>query len=74
MIEPINYPTDFLSPAFFVKKPRDKQDCRFMSDMTMLNRNLQRVLHPIHNPSDIWKLIPTGTKWFAGCDMGPTIS
>ena len=48
IITPVDEPTRWVSPAFFVLKP-NKTDLRFVCDFTQLNKAIVRNVHPLPN-------------------------
>ena len=67
IIEKADYPTDWVSPSFFVPKPMGK--IRFVTDFSALNRALLRPGHPFPSPRDLIRNIPPDSKYFLKVDV-----
>ena len=67
IIEPVNYPTTWLSPAFWVAKG-DKKSVRLVTDYKEINKYIERNVHPFASAADCIKQIPDGTKYFCSAD------
>jgi len=66
VIVPVNDPTDWISPAFFVMKTDGS--VRLVTDYTKLNTYVQRPVHPFMSSADILRAIKAGSKCFAKLD------
>ena len=67
IIEPVNYPTTWLSPAFWVAKG-DKKSVRLVTDYKEINKYIECNVHPFASAADCIKQIPDGTKYFCSAD------
>jgi hypothetical protein len=69
VIVPVEEPTEWISPAFFVEKP-DGRGARMVCDFTGINRYIQRPVHPFPFPStqEILRDIGAGANFFAMLD------
>ena len=67
IIEAVNRPTTWLSPAFWVAK-QDKKSVRLVTDFSYINKYIQRNVHPFASAADCLKNIPSGTKFFCFAD------
>ena len=66
VIAHVDIPTDWCSPAFFIKKPSG--GLRLVTDFTGLNRHVRRPVHPFPAPQDIISGLSPGSKVFAKLD------
>ena len=66
VIAKVDYPTEWISPAFFVPKPDGR--VRLVTDFTGINRFISRPVHPFLCPQDIIKGILPGSKYFITLD------
>jgi hypothetical protein len=67
VITKVDYPTEWISPAFFVAKP-DGIRVRLVTDFTGLNKFISRPVHPFLCPQDIIKGILPTSKYFITLD------
>ena len=67
IIEPVEHPTDWVSPAFFVPKP-DGKNIRLVTDFSKLNDYVKRPIHPFPSVDDIKRKIPNGSTLFCKLD------
>ena len=67
IIEKVDHPTDWISPAMFIPKAGG-QGVRLVSDLTGLNKYVKRPVHPFPSAADIATSIPANSKWFAVLD------
>ena len=63
---PLSEPSDFCHIAFFVPKPNGK--VRLVCDLSGLNRQIQRPVHPFLSSHSILKEIDPNAKFFAKLD------
>ena len=63
---PVDEVTDWISPAFFVPKP--KGGVRLVTDFTKLNLYTKRPVHPFPCATDIARAIPATAKYFCKLD------
>ena len=72
IIEPVDTPTDWCSPGFFVPKeqsdPKAEPKVRLVTNFTHLNKHVQRPVHPFPSARDIVSNIPADSKFFAKLD------
>ena len=61
---PIDEPTDWISPGFFVEKDGGK-GLRLFTDFSNLNQWVQRPVHPFPCTQEIIQNIPAGSRVFA---------
>jgi hypothetical protein len=66
VITPVDQPTQWISPAFFVPKPDGR--ARLVTDYTALNRYVDRPVHPFPSPQDVIKAIDSSSTCFAKLD------
>ena len=66
IIERVNHPTKWISPAFFTSKPDG--GLRFVTDYSNLNQYVERPIHGFPSPEEITAWIPNGCKYFAKMD------
>ena len=69
VIEKVNYPTGWCSPAFFVPKANNV-DVRLETDFTYVNKRVVRPVHPFPSSTDIMQAIPSDAYVFAKLDHG----
>ena len=67
IIEPIEHPTDWVSPSFFVPKP-DRKNIRMVTDFSRLNEHIKRPIHPFPSVDDIRRKIPKDSTIFSKMD------
>jgi hypothetical protein len=67
VIVPVNQPTEWISPAFFVPKATPGK-ARLVTDYTWLNRFVDRPVHPFPSPLDVIKSIDSKSTIFAKLD------
>jgi transposase InsO family protein len=67
VIVPVEEPTEWIAPAFFVKKS-DPTKARMVTDFTALNRHVVRPVHPFPSPQDVIRSISSTSKVFAKLD------
>jgi hypothetical protein len=67
VIQKVDHPTEWISPAFFVSKP-DGIRVRLVTDFTSINRFISRPVHPFLCPQDIIKGILPASKYFITLD------
>ncbi len=67
IIEKVDEPSEWISPAMFVPKS-DTKAVRLVTDFTNLNRFIERPIHPFSTPAEITQSIPADAKWFAKLD------
>ena len=67
VITPVNEPTTWCSPAFFVPKA-DGKWVRLVTDFTALNKFVRRPTHPFPSTREIIEAIPPDTKLFCKLD------
>ena len=67
VIDRVDKPTEWCSPAFFVQKPDGKR-LRLVTDFTRLNKFVRRPVHPFPCVQQIVQDIPHGMKFFAKLD------
>ena len=68
---PLEEPSDWDSPAFFVPKainPDTSVKLRLVTDFSKLNKFVKRPVHPFPSSRDIMRGIPSGTKYFCKLD------
>lgn len=65
---PVSTPTDWISPAFFVPKEGGKAGLRLVTDFTILNRYVQRPVHPFPSSLDILRKISPNATVFCKMD------
>jgi len=66
IIAPVTMPTEWCSPAIFIRKPNGS--IRLVSDFRALNKFVSRPVHPFPTPSDIAGSIPSDAKFFVTLD------
>jgi hypothetical protein len=66
VIVPVNEPTEWISPAFFVPKP--KGGARLVCDFTGINRFVRRPVHPFPSPQQLLQCVGHKAKVFATFD------
>jgi hypothetical protein len=66
VIVPVDEPTEWISPAFFVPKP--KGGARLVCDFTGINRFVRRPVHPFPSPQQLLQCIGHRAKVFATFD------
>ena len=66
VIERVNEPTEWISPAFFVPKANGK--VRLVTDYTKINKFIKRPGHPFSSALDIVKSIKPDSKYFIKLD------
>ena len=66
VIEKVEGPTDWISPAFFVPKPNGK--VRLVVDYTGINRFIRRPVHPFPCPRDIIRGVLPESSYFIKLD------
>ena len=66
ILRKITKPTTWCSPAMFVEKPDGS--LRLVTDFRVLNKCVERPVHPFPTAQDIISLIPAGTKFFVKFD------
>ena len=66
VIAPVDTPTTWCSPAFFVQKPNGGQ--RLVTDFTKINKYLDRPTHPFPSAATIMKNIEPSSKVFMKMD------
>ena len=69
IIEKVYHPTQWNFAAFFIPKPNQPNQYRFVCDFSPLNRVLERAPHPFAAASDIIKTIPPGCNIFLCLDL-----
>jgi hypothetical protein len=67
VIVPVEEPTEWISPAFFVEKPNGR-GARMVCDFTGINRYIQRPVHPFPSTQEILRDIGAGANFFATLD------
>ena len=67
IIERVSWPTEWISPAFFVPKPSGS-GTRLVTDFTGINRYIKRPVHPFPSSHDIMQNIPAGSASFMAID------
>ena len=67
VIEKVDYPTGWCSPAFFVPKANNI-DVRLVTDFTHINKRIVRPVHPFASRADIMQAIPPDAFIFAKLD------
>ena len=67
ILKKVDHPTSWCSPAMFVVKP-DGKSLRLVTDFRVLNKYVERPIHPFPSASDIVSAIPAGTKYFVKFD------
>jgi transposase InsO family protein len=67
VIVPVDEPTEWISPAFFVPKA-DPTKARLVTDYTALNRYVERPVHPFPSPADVVRGIDPKATVFAKLD------
>ena len=67
VITPVDEPTTWCSPAFFVPKADGKRVC-LVTDFTRLNKFVQRPTHPFPSTREIIEAIPPEAKLFCKLD------
>ena len=67
VITPVNEPTTWCSPAFFVPKADGKR-VRLITDFTALNKFVRRPTHPFPSTWEIIEAIPPYAKLFCKLD------
>ena len=65
---PIDEPSEWVSPAFFVEKEGGKAGLRLVTDFSHLNKFVRRPIHPFPSAMDIMQAIPGGSTVFAKLD------
>jgi len=63
---PVAEPTEWISPAFFVPKP--KGGARLVCDFTGINKYIQRPVHPFPSPQQLLQNIGSNAKVFVTLD------
>ena len=66
IIVPVSQPTEWCSPAHFVPKPNGK--VRLVTDYTVLNKTINRPVHPFLSAKDLMLRIKPTSKVFAKVD------
>jgi hypothetical protein len=66
VIVPVNEPTEWISPAFFVPKP--KGGTRLVCDFTGINRFMRRPVNPFPSPQQLLQCVGHKAKVFATFD------
>jgi len=66
IITPEHRPTEWISPAFFVKKPNS--GARLVTDFTALNKYVRRPIHPFPSARDVHRAIDPNATIFAKVD------
>ena len=67
VIVPVDQPTEWISPAFYVPKATPGK-ARLVTDYTQLNRYVDRPVHPFPSPLDVIKSIDSKSTVFAKLD------
>ena len=67
VITPVNEPTTWCSPAFFVPKADGKR-VHLVTDFTALNKFVRRPTHPFPSAREIIEAIPPDAKLFCKLD------
>ena len=67
VIAPVEKPTTWCSPVFFVPKADGKR-VRLVTDFTVLNKFVQRPTHPFPSTREIIEAIPPDAKLFCKLD------
>lgn len=67
VIEPVAHVTEWVSPAFFVPKP--KGGVRLVVDYSNLNRHTKRPVHPFPSPLDVVRSIKPTSRYFLTFDF-----
>jgi hypothetical protein len=67
VIVPVNQPTEWISPAFFMPKATPGK-AWLVTDYTWLNRLMDRPVHPFPSPLDVIKSIDSKSTIFAKLD------
>ena len=68
VIEPVDWPTAWVSPAHFVAK-QGTTDVRLVTDFSHLNRYIKRPAHPFMTGQEILRTIDPRSKFFAKLDL-----
>jgi len=66
VIVPVDQPTEWISPGFFVRKSDGR--ARLVTDFTALNRYVKRPIHPFPSAQDIRRNIEARSRIFAKLD------
>ena len=71
VIVPVDTPTEWVSPAFFVPKPpvNGRPALRLVVDFSRVNACVDRPIHPPASPTDLIKKMPHTAKFFAKLDF-----
>ena len=67
VIEKVDYPTGWCSPAFFIPKANNV-DVRLVTDFRYIHKRVVRPVHPFPSSADIMKAIPPDAFIFAILD------
>ena len=67
IIVPVDHPTTWLSPAFWVGKA-DKKSVRLVTDFSHINKYIERNTHAFAAATECIQAIPKGTTLFCSCD------
>ena len=67
IIVPVDHPTTWLSPAFWVGKA-DKKSVRLVTDFSHINKYIERNTHAFAAATECIQAIPKGTALFCSCD------
>ena len=69
IIREVTWPTRWISPSAFIKKPGNTKALRLVTDLRGLNKYIERPVMPFPSPADILARIPAGSKLFLKLDM-----
>ena len=60
-------PSNWCSPGFFIEKG-DRKSLRFVTDFSILNRQVKRIPHPFMSVQEVIQRLPRGALYFATMD------